>query len=549
MQTLSFPLFAAVFWNRQKKGWPVQEVKIYDTTLRDGTQAEDFSLSLEDKVRIALKLDDLGIHYIEGGWPGSNPKDVGFFQEIRNYQLKNARIAAFGSTHHPSRSVESDENIKAIIQARTPVVTIFGKSWPVHVREALRISLERNLQIIRESLAFLRPQCEELFYDAEHFFDGFREDPRYALATLEKAIEAGADCLVLCDTNGGSLPGVVREVLQAVKERFPDAPFGIHVHNDGDLAVGNSLVAVEMGAVQVQGTINGVGERCGNANLCSIIPNLCLKMGIPCLAPENLAKLRPVSRFILELANVPSNRYQPFVGRSAFAHKGGVHISAVERNPLTYEHIDPALVGNRRRVLISDLSGRAAIKRKAEEFGLNLSKKDPVAMQVLEELKELEHRGFQFEAAEASFELLINKAMGKSKRYFELEGFRVIDQKISEDRPPVAEATIQVKVGGQMEHTAALGHGPVNALDNALRKALEKFYPQLTHMGLSDYKVRVLPGREGTASKVRVLIESHDENDHWGTVGVSHDILEASWQALVDSINYKMYKDEKQNQK
>ncbi len=527
----------------------MQDIEIYDTTLRDGTQAEDFSLSMEDKVRIALKLDDLGIHYIEGGWPGSNPKDVGFFQEIRLYQLKRAEIAAFGSTHHPSRTPESDENIRALLKAQTPVITIFGKSWGVHVREALRVGPEKNLQIIGDSLAYLRPHARSLFYDAEHFFDGFKDDPHYALATLEKAVEAGADCIILCDTNGGSLPHTIREAMQAVKERLPLAPLGIHVHNDSDLAVGNSLIAVEMGAVQVQGTINGVGERCGNANLCSIIPNLCLKMGVPCLSPENLVKLRPVSRFILELANVPGNRYQPFVGRSAFAHKGGVHISAVERNPITYEHIDPTLVGNKRRVLISDLSGRAAIKRKAEEFGLNLSKKDPVAMQVLEELKELEHQGFQFEAAEASFELLINKAMGKSKRYFELEGFRVIDHKISEEVTPVAEATIQVKVGGQMEHTAALGDGPVNALDNALRKALEKFYPQLKDMELSDYKVRVLPGRDGTAARVRVLIESHDVNDHWGTVGVSHDILEASWQALVDSINYKMYKDEKQNQR
>ncbi|NTW37646.1 MAG: citramalate synthase, partial [Syntrophobacteraceae bacterium] len=328
-----------------------------------------------------------------------------------------------------------------------------------------------------------------------------------------------------------------------------EAKLGIHVHNDGDLAVANSLTAVEMGAVQVQGTMNGVGERCGNANLCSIIANLCLKMGCECLSPENLKRLRPVSRYIMELANMPPNRYQPFVGRSAFAHKGGVHFSAVERNPLTYEHIVPELVGNRRRILVSDLSGRATIKRKAEDYGLNLSKNDPVAMQVLEELKELENQGFQFEAAEASFELLINKAMGRSKRYFELVGFRVIDQKTRDDQPPIAEATIRVKVGGSEEHTAALGKGPVNALDNALRKALDKFYPELKGMELSDYKVRVLPGRDGTAAKVRVLIESSDGEDQWGTVGVSQDIIEASWQALVDSINYKMYKSEKQQGK
>jgi 2-isopropylmalate synthase len=527
----------------------MQEVTIYDTTLRDGTQAEDFNLSVEDKVRIALKLDDLGIHYIEGGWPGSNPKDVGFFQEIKNYHLKSARIAAFGSTHHHGKSAESDANLKALVQAATPVLTIFGKSWTVHVRDALHTTLERNLELIRDSLAFLRPHAQTLFYDAEHFFDGFKDNPEYALATLGKAVEAGAECLILCDTNGGNITQTIREIMGTVKERYPGIPLGIHAHNDSDLAVANSLAAVELGAVQVQGTINGVGERCGNANLCSIIPNLCLKMGHSCLSPENLKKLRAASRYVLELANIPPNRYQPFVGRSAFAHKGGVHISAVERNPLTYEHLDPETVGNRRRILVSDLSGRATIKRKAEDYGLDLCKTDPVAMQVLEELKELENQGFQFEAAEASFELLINRAMGKSKRYFELVGFRVIDQKLSEGHDPVSEATIRVKVGGNIEHTAALGQGPVNALDNALRKALEKFYPELKDMELSDYKVRVLPGRDGTAAKVRVLIESSDGVDNWGTVGVSHDIIEASWQALVDSINYKMYKVEKQNPK
>lgn len=526
----------------------MQEVKIYDTTLRDGTQAEDFTLSMEDKVRIALKLDDLGFHYIEGGWPGSNPKDAGFFEEIRNYQLRHARITAFGATHHHAKTAHTDENLKALLAARTPVVTIFGKSWTVHVRDALHTTLERNLELIRDSLAFLRQHTETLFYDAEHFFDGFRDNPEYALSTLGKAIEGGAECLILCDTNGGNLPGKIREIMEVVKTTYPTAPLGIHVHNDGDLAVANSLAAVEAGAVQVQGTINGVGERCGNANLCSIIPNLCLKMGIQCLTPENLTKLRPVSRYVLELANMTANRYQPFVGRSAFAHKGGVHISAVEKNPSTYEHIDPALIGNRRRVLVSDLSGRATIRRKAEDYGINLSKTDPVALQVLEELKELENQGFQFEAAEASFELLINKAMGRSKRYFELVGFRVIDQKMRDDGSPIAEATIRVKVGGSEEHTAALGKGPVNALDNALRKALESFYPELKDMELSDYKVRVLPGREGTAARVRVLIESTDGVDQWGTVGVSQDIIEASWQALVDSVNYKMYKTEKQKQ-
>jgi 2-isopropylmalate synthase len=523
------------------------EVKIYDTTLRDGTQAEDFSFSGDDKVRIALKLDDLGIHYIEGGWPGSNPKDAGFFQEIRNYHLKQAAIAAFGSTHHPGSTASSDPNLKALLDANTELVTIVGKSWTVHVKEVLLTTLERNLDLISDSILFLRQHGKTVFYDAEHFFDGFNENAEYALATIAKAMEAGAGCIILCDTNGGSLPSRIQNTISVVKERFPGISFGIHAHNDCGLAVANSLTAVEMGAVQVQGTFNGVGERCGNADLCSIIANLCLKMGYSCLAPEELKKLRQVSRFILELANMPANRYQPFIGQCAFAHKGGIHISAVVKNPATYEHIDPNLVGNKRRILVSDLSGRATIKQKAEEFGIKLSKSDPVAMQVLEEIKELENQGFQFEAAEASFELLINRTMGKSKKYFELVGFRVIDQKQSEGNDPVAEATIQIRVGGQIEHTAAIGNGPVNALDKALRKSLEKFYPQLKNMELEDYKVRVLPGRAGTGAKVRVLIESTDGHDHWSTVGVSHDIIEASWQALVDSINYKMYKAEKNN--
>lgn len=527
----------------------MHQVTVYDTTLRDGTQAEDFNLSLSDKIRIALKLDELGIHYIEGGWPGSNPRDQGFFDEIKNYHLKNSEITAFGSTHHPRGKAETDANLKALLDAKTTVVTLFGKSWTVHVKEALHTTLERNLEIIGGSLAHLRPHVKTLFYDAEHFFDGFKADPEYALSTLRVALESGADCLVLCDTNGGNLPSQIAEAVRTVRERFPEAPLGIHTHNDSDLAVANTLVAVELGAVQVQGTFNGVGERCGNADLCSILPNLCLKMGIECLQPEQLSRLRQVSRFILELANVPPNRYQPYVGRSAFAHKGGIHISAVERNPITYEHIDPEWVGNQRRALVSDQAGRAVIKRKAKEYGIDLSSQDPVALEVLEQIKRLEHEGYQYEAAEASFELLINQAMGSSKRYFELIGFRVIDQKVAETREPISEATIRVRVGGQEAHTAALGQGPVNALDNALRKALGGFYPELAEMELVDYKVRVLPSHDGTASRVRVLIESADGRSHWGTVGVSHDILEASWQALVDSVNYKMYQEEKNKAK
>lgn len=523
------------------------DVRIYDTTLRDGCQAEDFCFSVEDKVRIALKLDAIGIHYIEGGWPGSNPKDAEFFRQIRNHSLKQAKITAFGSTHHPSTDAASDPNLKSLIEAETEVVAVFGKSWTVHVKEALHTTLERNLRIIHDSVDFVRRHGKRVFYDAEHFFDGFGADPQYALSTIGQAIEAGAECIILCDTNGGSLPTRIRSTMEAVREKFPGVALGIHAHNDSDVAVANTLTAVEAGAVHVQGTINGIGERCGNANLCSIIPNLCLKMGQACLLPEELQKLRQLSRFVLELANFPPNRYQPFVGGSAFAHKGGIHISAVEKDPCTYEHIDPCLVGNKRRFLISDLSGRTAVRQKAKEFGLKISKADPVAMQVLEELKDLENRGFQFEAAEASFELLLNRTMGKDKKYFELVGYRVTDQKQSETKEPSVEATIRVRVGEEFEHTAALGNGPVNALDKALRKSLEKFYPELKNMELVDYKVRVLPGVPGTAAKVRVLIESKDGKDSWRTVGVSHDIIEASWQALEDSINYMLYKAEKTN--
>jgi len=521
-------------------------IEIYDTTLRDGTQAEDFNLSLEDKIRCSKKLDELGIHYIEGGWPGSNPKDVAYFKEIKNYELKTSKVSAFGSTHNPRSSAEKDRNLGALLNAKTEVITIFGKSWTVHVRDALRTTLERNVEIIRDSLAYVRPHVWKLIYDAEHFFDGFKADPEYACATLKAALEGGAECLVLCDTNGGTLTTDLQEIIKRVKKELPKADLGIHTHNDSELAVANSLAAVALGAKQVQGTMNGVGERCGNANLCSIIPAIKLKLKLDCISDKQLTRLRETSRYILELANIRPPRYQPYVGRSAFAHKGGIHVAAVERNPETYEHIYPELVGNRRRVLVSDLSGRSTIKQKAEQYGIEISSKDPVAMQVLEELKELEHEGFQYEAAEGSFELLLNRALGRVKRYFELVGFRILVSKTDESQPSESEATVMVKVGGKVEHTAASGVGPVNALDNALRKALEKFYPELSHMKLNDYKVRVLPGKEGTAAKVRVLIESVDRDSVWGTVGVSENILEASWLALVDSINYKMFKDEQE---
>jgi 2-isopropylmalate synthase len=521
---------------------------IYDTTLRDGTQAENFNLSVEDKIRISLKLDELRVDFIEGGWPGANPASIEFFKEIKNYQLKHARLTAFGSTRLFSNKTENDPNLRAMIEAGTPGVTIFGKSWDVHVTDALRIRLEDNLTIIEESLRFLRPQVQHLFYDAEHFFDGFKCNREYALTTLDRAMESGAECLVLCDTNGGTLPHELREIFKAVQEHFAGrdktVPLGIHAHNDSETAVANSLMAVALGATHVQGTINGFGERCGNANLTSIIPALSLKMGHSFKAAERLDSLSEVSRFVDELANLPHNKYQPYVGAAAFAHKGGIHVSAVERNPLTYEHIDPEKVGNIRRILISDQSGKSNVLHKARRYGLHLDKSDPMLTTIVKELKELENQGLQFEGAEASFELLMRRILGVQRRYFDLKGFRVLNQKTDIESATQAEATIRLEVGGHAVHTAALGEGPVNALDSALRKALTRFYPQLSEMELKDYKVRVLASEHGTGARVRVLIESSDKNSQWGTVGVSHDILEASWQALVDSITYKLMKDE-----
>lgn len=526
----------------------MKTIEIYDTTLRDGTQAEDFNLSVVDKIRISKKLDDLGIDYIEGGWPGSNPKDVEFFKEMKDQSLKNARLAAFGSTHNPKNSAEKDANLKALVQARTPVITIFGKSWDVHVRDALRVSLDRNLEIVAHSLSWVRPQVSRLFYDAEHFFDGFKANPGYAMATLAAAWNAKVDCLVLCDTNGGTLPIQLVQIIQQVKKEFKGVPLGIHAHNDCECSVANVVAAVENGITHVQGTINGFGDRCGNANLCSIIPNLQLKLGIPVLSDEQLGRISEVSRFVNELANIRHNKYQPYVGASAFSHKGGIHVSAVMKNPETYEHIHPERVGNVQRILISDLAGRSNILSKAQGYGLDLSSKDPVVLEILAQLKELEKQGFQFEGAEGSFELLMNRALGRQRRYFQLLGFRVMAHKAAEEQPPLAEATIMVKVRGKVEHTAAVGNGPVNALDNALRKALERFYPELKEMRLEDYKVRVLSSVDGTGARVRVLIESADSESKWGTVGVSTDILEASWQALVDSISYKLYKEEQKRQ-
>ncbi len=516
-------------------------VEIYDTTLRDGTQAEDFNLQLEDKLKIAQRLDELGVHYIEGGWPGSNPKDIQFFKKIRNISLKKAKIVAFGSTHHPRTLPQNDKNLNALLEAKTEVITVFGKSWDLHVTDALRIALERNLEIIYDSLAYLRPRVKKLFYDAEHFFDGFKRNSEYALATIGKAIEASADCIVLCDTNGGTLPYEIEQIVRAIKNRFPRLNWGIHAHNDAEVAVANTLLAVRLGASQVQGTINGVGERCGNVNLCSVIPALKLKMGINCVSDEQLKKLAHLSRFVTELLNVPHPKYLPYVGGSAFAHKGGVHISAVERNPNTYEHIPPEKVGSSRRILVSELSGKGTILSKAKEYGLILRERH--IKSILKEVKTLENQGFQFDVAEASFELMMRRVCGALPDYFKLLTYRVQDYNTSEGRP-VAEAEIWVEVNGEARHAMSLGQGPVNALDRALRKAIEDSYPNLKEVVLVDYRVRVLPGTPGTEAKIRVLIESKDRQVSWQTVGVSHDILEASLQALVDSIIYKLFKDE-----
>jgi 2-isopropylmalate synthase len=519
-------------------------VILYDTTLRDGSQAEDIAFSLEDKVRIAQKLDELGIHYIEGGWPGSNPKDLQFFQEIKYTLSSQAKVVAFGSTCRAGTSPKNDSNIQALIEAGTKVITIFGKSWDIHPLEALNITLDQNLEIIHQSVQFLKGRVSEVIFDAEHFFDGFKSNSIYALSTLKAAQDAKADWIILCDTNGGTLPDEIQSIIKQVKKKIK-TPLGIHVHNDTEMAVANTLLAVKEGVRMVHGTINGYGERSGNANLCSIIPNLKLKMGIDCITDEQLKKIREVSRFVSELANLPHPKFLPYVGDSAFAHKGGVHVSAIRKSGATYEHVPPERVGNHQRVLISDLSGESNIIYKAAEFQIDFESKDPKVRKILDDLKQLEHEGFQFEGAEGSFEILMKKALGKHKRFFELMGFRVIVEKKAEKEAPLSEATIMVRVGNQVEHTAAVGNGPVNALDHALRKALEKFFPELKEVKLLDYKVRILSTKDGTGAQTRVLIESGDGESKWGTVGVSENIIQASWQALVDSIDYKLLKEEK----
>ena len=523
----------------------MKKITLYDTTLRDGTQAEDVAFTLEDKLRIAEELDDCGISYIEGGWPGSNPRDEEFFAAVRKLKLARARIAAFGSTRRANVAAADDLNLRQLLKAETRVVTIVGKTWDLHVRDDLRISREANLEVIADSVRYLKQRVDEVIFDAEHFFDGYKADPDYTLACLRAAAEAGADVLVLCDTRGGSMPEQIRAGVAAAAKSGAKA-LGIHCHNDCELAVANSLAAVEAGATQVQGTINGFGERCGNANLCSLIPNLMLKLGYACVTREELKKVAAVSRTVYELANIEPYKRQPYVGDSAFAHKGGLHVAAVQKNAETYEHIDPALVGNRQRVLVSDLSGRSNVIYKAKQFGLDLDHSNPVVKAVLEKVKQLESAGYQYEGAEASFELLMQEALHGRTRHFKLLAFRVSDEKNKEDEPPLSEATVMIEgPDGSIEHTVADGHGPLNALDRAVRKALLPFYPSLEHLELLDYKVRVLGGGHGTDATVRVLIESGDGRSKWGTVGVSENVIEASWLALVDSIEYKLFKDEK----
>jgi 2-isopropylmalate synthase len=510
-------------------------VEIYDTTLRDGTQMEGMSLSCDDKLRIAGHLDSLGVTFIEGGWPGSNPKDVEFFERAKDIAWKSVTIAAFGSTCRAQLRAEDDKQLQTLLAAETPVCTIFGKTWNMHVTEVLRTSLEENLRMVEESVTFLRQNGRRVIYDAEHFFDGYKSDAEYALETLRAAARGGAETLALCDTNGGSMPWEIGEMVKVVSEALPDARLGIHAHNDGECGVANSVAAVRAGAQHVQGTINGYGERCGNANLCAIIPDLELKLGLQCLPEGKLSELYDLAHFVAEIANLSPNDHAAYVGRSAFAHKGGVHVSAIRRHPESYEHVQPSLVGNESRVVVSELSGRSNVLSKAEELGLEVSSDH--GSRVLERIKELEAKGFAYEAAEASVALL----MARHQTDYE-PPFEVLDFQAGVGRRRgggmFAEATVKVQIGDEVVHTAGEGNGPVSALDSALRKALRPFFPEVADMHLSDYKVRILDGRSGTGATTRVLIDSQSSHGTWSTVGASSNIIEASLQALIDSIEY-----------
>jgi 2-isopropylmalate synthase len=517
-------------------------ITAYDSTLRDGAQAQGVSFTVEDKLKIVERLDALGIGYIEAGNPGSNPKDLVFFERVRSLKLKHAKIIAFGSTRKPNISAASDNNLQSLLLAKTPAVAIFGKSWDYQVTDILRTTLDENLAMIADSIAFLKSNGKEVVFDAEHFFDGYKANPDYALNTLQAARDAGADVLCLCDTNGGTFPDEVFAITQNVVEKF-DCQIGIHCHNDCEMAVANSVAAVKAGAVQVQGTINGIGERCGNANLCSIIPNVQLKLGLSMIPQENMADLASAARFVSEVANMMFNDKAAYVGNDAFAHKGGMHIDAVAKNPISYEHINPALVGNTRHILVSEVAGRSALLAKINAVDASLTKDSLETKRILEHLKSLENDGYQFESAESSFDLLIHKLLGRFKPFFALNDYKVSVQEYAENRSNNALASVNITVNGQIEAVTAEGDGPVNALDKAIRKALERFYPQISEVKLVDYKVRVLDSDKATAAKVRVLIESADQNRSWTTIGVSTDIIDASWRALCDAIEYKLLQD------
>ena len=508
----------------------------FDTTLRDGTQGESVSLSVDDKLVIAQKLDELGIDYIEGGWPGSNPKDKDFFEQARHLELHHARLTAFGSTRFARNKIEEDRNVTALVEAGTPVVSIFGKTWDLHVHRALGISLEQNLELISETVKYLKDHGKEVVYDAEHFFDGYQANPDYALQTLQAAHRAGADVLCLCDTNGGTVTARLVEIVAEVRRRF-DGVIGIHTHNDSDLAVANSIAAVEAGATHVQGCMNGYGERCGNATLASIIANLELKLGHTTVGPEKLQSLASVCRFIAEVANLPLRNDQPFVGKSAFAHKGGVHVSAVLKDSATYEHIQPETVGNRQRVLVSDLSGRGNILYKLKQHGLAGRLSEDARRELLERIKQMEYEGYELEAAEGTFELLVREALNPAAHFFEVDSYEVTTR-AGGPGPARTSATVTLRTREGAHSATATGHGPFNALHLCLRKCLGKLYPQITEVRLTDYKVRVLDTNKGTGAATRVLIDSSDGDATWTTIGVNENIIEASWQALLDSIHF-----------
>ncbi len=530
----------------------MQPILIYDTTLRDGTQGENITFTADEKIKIAMRLDEMGIHYIEGGWPGSNPRDIRFFDLAKRERFETARITAFGSTRRPGIAAADDANLKAILKSDTPAAAIFGKSWSLHVEAIMDNTLAENLAMIADSVAFLKANDREVIYDAEHFFDGFKDSPDYALETLAAALDAGADFVVLCDTNGGTLPQEIEAIFQSVStdlaQRFGDTQqlkLGIHTHNDCGMAAANSIVAVNCGAVMVHGTINGYGERCGNADLTTIIPVLSTKMKRRCIPQEKLAGLKNLSRCVSETANIVPLNSRPFVGRSAFAHKGGIHVSAIMKESRAYEHMHPELVGNQRRVLMSDLAGKSNVEYKAKEMGVDLGANGSDSKVIVAAIKQMEDEGYQFDVADGSFKIMLEKFTEQFKPLFDLESFRVTIEK-DKDLPCSAHATIKISVGDSHEITAAEGLGPVSALDNALRKALGNFYPDLETMKLVDFKVRVVDGRDGTEAKVRVLVESRDQDQIWSTIGVSEDIIEASWQALADSFQFKLAKEAQQ---